>query len=57
MGKLSSMCRHDNSLWRDTVVNFRRILSIFFRKGPGELGPIPGIGFSVKVFAKNVGKR
>ena len=29
----------------------------FLGKGPGELGPIPGIGFSVKVFAKNVGKR
>ena len=51
------MYRHDNRLWRDTVVKFLRKLSLFFGKGPGEPGPIPGIGFSVKVFAKNVGKR
>ena len=51
------MCRHANRLWRDTVVKFWRILSNFFGKDPGELGPIPDIAFSVKVFAKNVGKR
>jgi hypothetical protein len=47
--------RHNNRLLRDTIAKFRRILSIFFGKSPCELGPIPGIGFNVKGFAKNVG--
>jgi hypothetical protein len=32
-------------------------LPVFCGKGFGELGPIPVIGFSLKVIAKNVGKR
>lgn len=44
------------SLGMYTVVKLCRILSIFFWKGPGKLGPAPGIGLTVKVFAENLGK-
>ncbi len=57
MKKIISMYRHDNRLQRDTVVKFRRILHVFDGKGLGELGPIPGFGFDVKIIAKAVGKR
>ena len=45
MRRLSSMCRHDNRLLRDTVAKFWRILPVFDGKGLGYLGPMPDCWF------------
>jgi hypothetical protein len=45
MKRLSSMCRHDNRLLRDTVAKFWRILPVFDGEGLGYPGPMPDCWF------------
>lgn len=45
---LSSICRHENRLLRETVAKFRSLTPWFFGKNSWNFGHTPVIGVSVK---------
>jgi len=57
MRRLSSMCRHDIRLLAGYCCQISVTNGMFLQEGLGDYGPIPGVGFSVKIIAKVGWKR